>query len=180
MTRHRIGLMLGMAAALVASVACLGQSGEVTASSADLLVAKFADQTKLAISISAVAVFSPSLVDARSQAERLLIILRGDGRDRPVGLVQEAAFLPDGIVSRGFETEREKALLGAAGNIQTFMRLAADAITSAGRARSLEAATFDLFRGYACLVAAWGLPVDGIAIPGIATLLRAFEIPVSA
>ncbi len=180
MTRHGIGMALAMAVALAAPLACLGEDGGAAASSADLLLAKLADKTKLAISISAVAVFSPSLVDARSQAERLLVILRGDGRDRPVGLVQEAALLPAGIVMRGFETEREKALLGAVGNVQTLLRLAADAVASAGRARSLEAATLDLFRGYACLVAAWGLPVDGIAIPGIVTLLRAFEIPFSA
>lgn len=179
MRRHGIGMALMMAVALVASLACLGEDGGAAASPTGLLLAKLADQTKLAISISAVAVFSPSLVDARSQAERLLVLLRGDGRDRPVGLVQEAALLQDGIVGRKFEAEREKALLGAAGNIQTFLRLAGDAAASAGRARSLEAATLDLFRGYAYLVAAWGLPVDGIAIPGIVALLRAFEVPFS-
>jgi hypothetical protein len=143
-------------------------------------LAGFADRMRLSLSIASVAVFSPTASDAHGHAQRLIVLLRGDPRDAALGLVAESALFADWIGSRPFDPEPRRVLLGAATNVQALLRLALDAAIAANRDRALGNATQDLLRAYACLVAAWGKPIDGIVVPGLETLLRGFDVVVAA
>jgi hypothetical protein len=143
-------------------------------------LAGFADRMRLSLSMASVAVFSPSISDAHGQAQRLIALLRGDARDGIPGLVAEAVLFADWIGSRPFDPEPRRVLLGAATNVQALLRLALDAAIAANRDRALDNATQDLLRVYAYLVAAWGKPIDGVVVPGLETLLRGFDVAVTA
>lgn len=70
-------------------------------------------------------------------------------------------------------------MLTAAESVRGFLRLALSSALSASRARTLAVAADDLLRAYACLLAAWGQPVEGVSIPGLVAVLRGFNIPVA-
>jgi len=164
---------------LVGGLACIGQSENSAFPSVEQRLAGFADRMRLGLSIASVAAFSPTLSDARGHAERLIALLRGDPRDPVPGLISQAELFADWILARSFDPEVRRTLLGAAANVQGFLRLAVEAVISANRDRGLANATEDLLRVYTYLLAAWAQPVDGIVVPGLSTLLRAFDAPVT-
>lgn len=170
--------MLVVLLGVLVAVGPLGSAEEgVQALSPEQQLTAFAGKMRLSLSMAAFAAFSPSLPDARAQAERLLVMLRGDAGG--IGLVQEADFLLGWVSARGLDPERERTLLGAAENVRGFLKLALASAIGASRGRALEPATQDLLRAYAFLLAAWGPSVDGVSVPGLALLLRAFDIPVT-
>jgi hypothetical protein len=124
-----------MAAALVAVTAMSAASppgdGPVLPSAGRL--ANVADRMRISLSIAAVAAFSPSVADAHGHAERLIVLLRGNGDDRPTGLLQDVALFADWIAARSFDPEREQALRAACANVQQFLRMALEASLSANR-----------------------------------------------
>lgn len=174
-TEVALAVVLGLLVA-VGPMTCAQEGG--SAQAADQRLVALAAKMRLTLSMAAFAAFSPSLPDARAQADRLVVILRGDG-DKTLGLAQEADLLPGWIVARVIDPDREKALLGAAESVREFLRLALSSAMTASRARALEPALQDLLRVYACLLAAWGPSVDGVSVPGLVMLLRAFDIPVT-
>lgn len=180
MREARIAVTLVVAMLVAAGHTCVAQSDGAALPPVEQRLAGFADRMRLGLSIASVAAFSPTVSDAHGQAERLVVLLRGDGRDKVLGLVHEAALFSEWIALRPFDSEQRRALLGSAANVQEFLRLAIDAAVSASRDRALSSATEDLLRVYAYLLATWGQPVDGIAVPGLVMLLRAFDVPVTA
>lgn len=178
MRQARIVVSIAVAVFAV-GLACFAQSGDSGPPSVEQRLAGFADRMRLGLSAASVAAFSPSVSDAHAQAERLVSLLRGDARDPVPGLLPQAESFSDWILGRSFDPETRQALLGAATNTRDFLRLALEAAISAGRDRALSSATEDLLRVYAYLLAAWGQPVDGIVVPGLVMLLRAFDVPVT-
>ncbi len=173
-------IAVAVAVLVAAGPACVAQSDNSVPPSVEQRLAGFADRLRLGLSIASVAAFSPSVSDARGQAERLIVLLRGDPHEAMPGLLPEAASFSDWIAARSFDPELQPTLLGAAANVQGFLRLAIEAAIAADRDRNLRDATEDLLRVYACLLAAWGQPADGIVVPGLVMLLRAFDVPVAA
>ena len=172
--RNTAALALMLLVAL--GCACAAQSDSSGLPSVEERLAGFADRMQLGLSIASVAVFSPTLRDAHGQAERLIDLLRSSERDPIPGLLSQAEAFPDWIRARSFAPDALEPLLGAATDVQGFLRLAVEAAISADRARALADATDDLLRVYACLFAAWGQPVDGIVVPGLVTILHAFGV----
>ncbi len=159
---------------LLAELACAAQSADVNVPSVEERLAGLAERTQLALSAASVAVFCPTLRDAHGQAERLLVLLRGNETEAVLGLVPQAAALSDWVLARSFEPGQRDALLRAASGVQEFLRLGVKSTLAASRARSLSVATDELRTAYACLLAAWGQPVDGIVVPGLLMILHAF------
>lgn len=180
MRKPRAVVAIAVAVLVALGVACVAQSGNSVPPSIQQRLGGFADRMRLGLSIASVAAFSPTVSDARGQAERLIVLLRGDPQDVVPGLLAEAALFFDWIAARSFDPAVQQALLGAAASVQGFLRLAIEAAISADHDRSLANATEDLLRAYAFLLAAWGQSVDGIVVPGLVTLLRAFDVPLSA
>lgn len=174
--------MRAMAAVMLLAVgaACSGQGDAPAFPAIEERLAGFAGRMRLGLSIASVAVFSPTVADAHAQAERLIVLLRGDAKDKVAGLLLESGAVVEWIALQAFRPELKQELLGAAGNVQAFLRLALEAASSAKRDRALVNASQDLLRTYACLLAAWGQPVDGVVVPGVVLLLRAFDIPAPA
>jgi hypothetical protein len=142
-------------------------------------LAKLADQMRLGLSIASVAVFSPTVGDARGQAQQLILLLRGDpGRFMP-GLVPQATSFPDWIEGHSLGPEVRLSLLNAATNVRALLELALEEAVSANHSRTLVKAKEDLLGVYALLLAAWGEPVDGVGIPGLVMILRSFAIPLT-
>lgn len=178
MRQGRLGVALAIAALVAGSAACAAQAD--ASFPIERRLSDFADRLRVSLSVAVVAAFSPSVADAHGHAEQLIVLLRGGGKDGSMGLLQEAASLTDWIAARSLDRSVEQPLLGAAGNVQEFLRLAAEAAVAANRDRALAVAVQDLSRVYAYLLAAWGQPVDGIAVPGLVMMLRAFGVPVTA
>ncbi len=174
-TAAALGVLMG---ALVALGPMATAQEAAQASAVDLRLIAFAAKMRVSLSMAAFAAFSPSLPDARAQADRLATLLRGDG-DKTLGLVQEADLLPEWIATRVEDPDKERAMLTAAESVRGFLRLALSSALSASRARTLAVAADDLLRAYACLLAAWGQPVEGVSIPGLVAVLRGFNIPVA-
>jgi hypothetical protein len=175
MRQRKTAVGLAIMAALVLGATLVARSDD-SAPPVEQRLAGFADRLRLALSTASVAAFSPTLGDARVQAVRLLALLREDGRDNVPGLVVQAALLGDWITSRPFDAETRRELLVAASDIQVFLGLAVEAAVQAEHDRGLSAAVLDLTRVYAFLLAAWGAPVDGVAVPGLVMLLQAFHV----
>jgi hypothetical protein len=180
MNKPRIVVAIAVAMLVAAGHACVAQSDNSAPPSIEQRLAGFADRMRLGLSIASVAAFSPTVSDAHGQAERLITLLRGDPHEAVPGLLPEAALLSDWIAARSFDPALQRTLLGAAANVQGFLRLAIEAAISADRDRSLPNATEDLLHVYACLLAVWGQPINGIVVPGLVMLLRAFDVPVTA
>jgi len=140
---------------------------------------KLADQMRLGLSIASVAVFSPTVGDARGQAQRLVLLLRGDSGDRVPGLIPQAASVSDWIAERSLHPDVRLSLLNAATNVRALLELALGEAVSANHSRTLAKAKEDLLGVYALLLAAWGEPVDGVGIPGLVMILRSFAIPLT-
>ena len=180
MNKPRIMVAIAVAMLVAAGQACVAQSDNSAPPSIEQRLGGFADRMRLGLSISSVAAFSPTVSDAHGQAERLIVLLRGDPHEAAPGLLPEAASFSDWIAARSFAPSLQVALLGATANVQGFLRLAIEAAISADRDRSLANATEDLLSVYAYLLAAWGQPIDGIVVPGLVMLLRAFDVPVTS
>ncbi len=180
MRKPRAMVAIAVAVLVAAGVACVAQLDNSAPPSIEQRLGGFADRMRLGLSIASVAAFSPTVSDAHGQAERLIVLLRGDSQDVVPGLLPEAASFSDWIAARSFDPAVQQALLSAAASVRGFLRLAIEAAISAERDRTLANATQDLLRVYAYLLAAWGQPIDGIVVPGLATLLRAFDVPLSA
>jgi len=174
-----VTLAILVGAIVVVGTLGLAQQEKYADLAAEQRLIALAGTMRVSLSMAAFAAFSPSVSDAHGQAERLIVLLRGDADDKVPRLLQEAEMLPEWIVARALDPERERILLGAAQNVRAFLRLALGAAISASRGRTLDPAIEDLFRVYACLLAAWGQSVDGIAVPGLVMVLRAFDIPVT-
>jgi hypothetical protein len=126
--------------------------------------------------MAAVAAYSPTVADAHGQAERLAVLLRGDPRAEVIGILSEAASLSEWIVAHSLSPESKRPLLAAAANVHAYVRLALDSVADASRDRTLVGATQSLLRAYAFLAAAWAQPIDGIGVPGLEAVLRAFGV----
>ncbi|MEW5825719.1 MAG: hypothetical protein AB1778_02725 [Candidatus Bipolaricaulota bacterium] len=175
----RMIVLCALVAVALAVPANADETGAPETLSVEGRLEAFAVRLRLGLSVAAVAVYSPTVSDAHSQAHRLSTLLRGDDREEIPGLLTESERLPEWVASRPFGADAYRPLLAAAANVHTYLRLAGDAAAEAIRQRTLLGATRSLYEVYAYLVAAWAKPVDGVVVPGLEALLRAFDLPIS-
>jgi hypothetical protein len=171
-------IMLAVVAAmLVAGCGCVAQSADSSSPSDEQQLAAFAGRVRLALSTASVVAFSPTLADAQAQARRLVYMLEGVPNDSERGIHWESSLLLDWIIARWTGHQKPTTVIGAAMNVRTFLGLAAVAAVAATSDRDVASAQNDLLGVYANLLAAWGQLADGIGMPGLVMILRAFEVP---
>lgn len=180
MRQRRIVVSIVLAAVVGWTFACIAQLEGSALPSVEQRLAKFADRMRLSLSIASVAVFSPTVGDAHGQAQRLVLLLRGDSGDPVPGLIPQAALVSDWIAECSLHPDVRLSLLTAAANLQALLKLAIEAAVSATRSHTLAKGTEDLLRVYAYMLAAWGEPVNEVGVPGLVAILRAFDVPLTA
>ncbi len=179
----RIACLLTMLALLGLCAPGLGQTGNGDTPPEQAMRSLF-ERLQLSIAITTVAVYSPTLEDARLHATQILNLLRGGERPANLspttgtntGLLVDIQALPRWIAERGLEPEPRAKLLAAVRNVQIFLEMARDASASSLQQRKLDAAARDLRRAYAYLLAAWGDDLDGASLPGLRVLVQWFGI----
>ena len=149
-----------------------------------------ADRLRLAMTLSTLAVLSPTLVDARLHAQRVVNLLEGtvgrhfvarlapEGEVR--GLLVDVRGLVPWLARKPIDPPLRETVLSFAKNIATFLDLALEAaLASLGR-RHLDLAAEDMRRAFAYLSAALGPESGPTYLGGVLDLLRLLEAPAEA
>ncbi len=179
------------AAVLLAALACaslLAHSGMSQNESGAIegRLIRFAGKLRLGLSIASFGVYAPSIGDLRVHAQQLVNLLEGsEGRhfvqpgeaeEAVTGLRRDVTDLATRLASAAPEQEVRLRVASAMKNVNAYLQMAVDAALAGLSERRLERATNEMLRAYAFLAAAYEMPTELPLVPGLRTILRAFEI----
>lgn len=146
----------------------------------------FARQLQLAMTLSSVAIHSPSLQDLHTNAQLLINFIEGVGGRHfvrpegdlaePDGLSHEFSVIRQHVERTELSAEARSIAFTAAKNVRTYLDFALSAALRCIDQRRRELATLDMMQSYAFLAAAYGEPCDVPYVPALWTLLIVFDL----
>ena len=146
----------------------------------------FARQLQLGMTLSSVAIHSPSLADLHTHAQQLINLLEGaqgrhfvrsDPSQNPSsGLMEDFAGIRQRFEQAEVSGDMQALLFSPAKNVRTYLSLALSSALRSIEQRRLDLAVLEMMQAYAFLSAAYGKPCDAPYVPALWTILRAFNL----
>jgi hypothetical protein len=170
---------------IVSAVAVVTRAQSAEATIEERLVA-FSQQLRIGLTLATVAAYSPTLGDLRLHAQQLVNLLEGpQGKhfarpgppgDEPIGLLVEITALGLRFEVASIDPGARNRVTDAAKNVRTYLSYALEAALAGLEERRVDRAAAAMLRAYAFLLAAYENPCGTAYVPGLWTILRAFEL----